>query len=121
MVPHTPKFQEHRTEGVSSHTIVLEVVWRLFSLNQFKLFTASFDMEPILTPAGHASVMLFDAVVANDHEALITLYAATARNSLMSYQSMKSRWAQQQERYTKAGKITCFLKSLTKKRRREFE
>lgn len=66
-------------------------------------------MEPILTPAGHAAVMLFDAVVANDHEALIKLYAANARNSLMSYLSMKSRWAQQQERYTKAGKLICLL------------
>lgn len=46
--------------------------------------------------------MLFDAVVAKDHEALIKLYAANARNSLISYLSMKSRWAQQQERYTKA-------------------
>ena len=75
-----------------------------------QVFTLSFDMEPILTPAGHAAVMLFDAVVANDHEALIKLYAANARNSLLSYLSMKSRWAQQQERYTKAGKTTCFLR-----------
>lgn len=59
-------------------------------------------MEPIVTPVGHAATMLFDAVVANDHEALIMLYAANARNSLLSYLSMKSRWAQQQERYSKA-------------------
>ena len=73
-------------------------------------------MEPILTPAGHAAVMLFDAVVANDHEALIKLYAANARNSLMSYISMKSRWAQQQERYTKAGKTNCYSAMLYKRR-----
>jgi len=48
--------------------------------------------------------MLFDAVVANDHETLIKLFASNARNSLVSYLSMKTRWAQQQEFYGKAGK-----------------
>lgn len=61
-------------------------------------------METSSPVVGHPGTMLFDAVVANDHEALVKLYAANARNSLASYMSMKSRWAQQQEFYTKAGK-----------------
>jgi hypothetical protein len=67
------------------------------------LFEKPFTME-ISPLAGHPATMLFDAVVADDHEALVKLYATKARNSLVSYMSMKSRWAQQQELYTKSGK-----------------
>eukprot|EP00429_Kryptoperidinium_foliaceum_P009349 CAMPEP_0176006240 /NCGR_PEP_ID=MMETSP0120_2-20121206/2619_1 /TAXON_ID=160619 /ORGANISM="Kryptoperidinium foliaceum, Strain CCMP 1326" /LENGTH=721 /DNA_ID=CAMNT_0017338971 /DNA_START=62 /DNA_END=2224 /DNA_ORIENTATION=- len=46
--------------------------------------------------------MLFESVVAKDHDALIRLYASNARNSLVSYLSVKSRWARQQEFYSKS-------------------
>lgn len=54
--------------------------------------------------AGYPASLLFDAVAAKDHEALIKLYAANARNSLVSYMSMKIRLARQQELYSNAGK-----------------
>ncbi len=71
-------------------------------------------MKPTVIFVRHTATMLFDAVVANDHEALIKLYATNARNALASYISMKSRWAQQQERYSKAGKVTLSWNILLK-------
>ena len=63
---------------------------------------------------GHPGTMLFEAVVANDHETLINLYATSSRNSLVSYLSMKSRWAQQHEFYTNAGKFGFARRGLLK-------
>lgn len=60
-------------------------------------------MESPTPLAGHPAALLFDAVVAKDHEALVQLYAANARNSLISYLSMKARLARQQEFYSNAG------------------
>ena len=53
---------------------------------------------------GHPAVALFQSVVDKDYDGLVTLYASHARNSLVSYASMRSRWAHQQESYTKSGK-----------------
>ncbi len=60
-------------------------------------------METLPMLVGHPASLLFDAVAAKDHDALIKIYAANARNSLISYMSMKTRLARQQEFYAKAG------------------
>jgi hypothetical protein len=52
----------------------------------------------------HPGPSLFEAVLEGDYDSLVKLYASNARNSVMSYLSMKSRWAQQQENYTQSGK-----------------
>ena len=52
---------------------------------------------------GQPASCLFDAIVEKDYDGLVKLYAANARNSVGSYLSMKSRWAQQQENYSKSG------------------
>lgn len=61
-------------------------------------------MEP-----GHPGACLFQAIVEKDHDALVKLYATNARNSVGSYLSMKSRWAQQQEHYSKSGTFKKLL------------
>lgn len=60
-------------------------------------------MEAPTPLLGHPASLLFDAVVAKDHEGLIQIYAVNARNSLISYMTMKSRLARQQEFYGNAG------------------
>ena len=48
---------------------------------------------------------LFESVVEDDYETLVKLFATNARNSLVSYMSMKSRWARQrQDSMAKSGK-----------------
>ena len=48
---------------------------------------------------------LFESVVEDDYESLVKLFATNARNSLVSYMSMKSRWARQrQDSMAKSGK-----------------
>ncbi len=48
---------------------------------------------------------IFQAVVDGDFESLAKTFAINARNSLISYMSMKSRWARQQESLAKSGEI----------------
>lgn len=50
--------------------------------------------------------VLFQAVVENDFESIANTFATNARNSLVSYMSMKSRWARQQDSMAKSGKLT---------------
>ena len=45
----------------------------------------------------HPGHQLFESVVEDDYERLVKLFAAHARNSLVSYMSMKSRWARQRQ------------------------
>jgi hypothetical protein len=48
---------------------------------------------------------VFQAVVEDDCENLVKVFATNARNSLVSYMSMKSRWARQrQDSMAKSGK-----------------
>jgi len=60
-------------------------------------------METPTAMVGNPGSLLFYAVAAKDHEALIKVYATNARNSLVSYMSMKNRLARQQEFYSSAG------------------
>ena len=60
-------------------------------------------METHSELVGHPASLLFDVVAAKDHEALLKIYAANARNSLLSFMSMKVRLARQQEFYSNAG------------------
>jgi hypothetical protein len=47
---------------------------------------------------------IFQAVVEKDYNGLIQIFAENARDSVLSYISMKSRWArQQQDSMTKSG------------------
>ena len=55
----------------------------------------------------HPSQRLFQAVVENDYDTLSKLFAINARNSVVSFMSMKSRWtrhAQQQQHQESLGK-----------------
>jgi hypothetical protein len=52
----------------------------------------------------HPGPQIFQAVVEDDYDRLTKLFAVNARNSLVSYISMKSRWARQQETMAKSGK-----------------
>lgn len=54
--------------------------------------------------SSHPGSCLFEATVSKDYDAIIKLFATNGRNSLVSYLSMKSRWAQQQEAYSKSGR-----------------
>lgn len=57
----------------------------------------------------HPATGLFQSVIDRDYDGLHRLYAANARNSVVSYLSMKSQWTQRQENYTKSGKeLLCF-------------
>jgi hypothetical protein len=51
-----------------------------------------------------AGPRVFQAVVEDDYEGLAQIFATHARNSLVSYMSVKSRWARQQENMAKSGK-----------------
>ena len=46
---------------------------------------------------------IFHAVVEEDYGGLAKTFAENARNSVISYLSMKSRWARQQDSMTKSG------------------
>jgi hypothetical protein len=70
--------------------------------------------------SGHPGACLFEATAAKDCDAIVKLYATNARNSLASYLSMKSRWAQQ-EAYSKAGMsllLHLFQRCMPKKTKR---
>ena len=62
---------------------------------------------------GDPASCLFESLVELDYDSLLKLYAANARNSVVSYLAMKSRWAQQQQRqqeqYAKSGKTKTFF------------
>ena len=47
----------------------------------------------------HPSQRLFQAVVENDCDTLSKLFAINARNSVVSFMSMKSRWTRQQQQH----------------------
>ena len=51
----------------------------------------------------HPGPQIFQAVAEEDYDRLTKLFAVNARNSLVSYMSMKSRWARQQESMAKSG------------------
>lgn len=57
---------------------------------------------------GHPGACLFEATVAKDYDAIVKLYASNARNSLVSYLSMRSRWGHQQENYSNSGALFTF-------------
>jgi len=53
---------------------------------------------------------IFQAVVEKDNEGLVQIFAENARDSVLSYISMKSRWARQQDSMTKSEeKVDDFL------------
>eukprot|EP00980_Cylindrotheca_fusiformis_P005290 scaffold1136_cov146-Cylindrotheca_fusiformis.AAC.3 len=52
---------------------------------------------------GHPGACLFEATVAKDYDAILNLFASNARNSLVSYLSMRNRWAHQQSSYSNSG------------------
>jgi hypothetical protein len=54
----------------------------------------------------HPAPQLYQAIVDDDNDRLCKIFAANARNSLVSYMSMKSRWARQQESMAKSGKAS---------------
>lgn len=60
---------------------------------------AAFDSQ------SHPAPHLYQAIVEDDHGALCKIFAANARNSIVSYMSMKSRWARQQESMAKSGMV----------------
>lgn len=53
----------------------------------------------------HPSHRLFQAVVEQDYDSLTRLFAINARNSIVSFMSMKSRWARQQDSMAKSGTL----------------
>ncbi|KAG7346676.1 pfs, nacht and ankyrin domain containing protein [Nitzschia inconspicua] len=58
--------------------------------------------------------LIFQAVVGEDYDSLAKLFASHARSSLVSYMSMKSRWARQQESKAKSEeKLDEFLQHLS--------
>jgi hypothetical protein len=61
----------------------------------------------------NAGRIIFQAVVEEDYECLARTFATNARNSLVSYMSMKSRWARQQESMAKSGKKTMLRRDET--------
>ena len=51
---------------------------------------------------GHAS-QIFHAVVEENYDGLAKIFAENARNSVVSYLSMKSRWVRQQDSMARSG------------------
>jgi hypothetical protein len=66
--------------------------------------TANINGEEHPQPIENTGRLIFQAVVEEDYESLAKAFATNARNSLVSYMSMKSRWARQQESMAKSGK-----------------
>jgi hypothetical protein len=64
----------------------------------------SLRRDELTQPLDNAGCLIFQAVVEEDYESLAKAFAINARNSLVSYMSMKSRWARQQESMAKSGK-----------------
>jgi hypothetical protein len=60
---------------------------------------ASFDTQI----QQHPGQQIFQAVVEENYDSLVKIFAVNARNSLVSYMSMKSRWERQQESMAKSG------------------
>lgn len=61
----------------------------------------------------HPSQRLFQAVVDEDYDSLTKLFAINARNSIVSFMSMKSRWARQQDNLAKSGTFEPKIYTLT--------
>jgi len=49
------------------------------------------------------SSRIFQAVVEEDYDGLTKVFAENARNSVVSYLSMQSRWSRQQDSISKSG------------------
>ena len=58
-----------------------------------------------IQPVEHRSLssQIFHAVVEKNYDGLAKMFAENARNSLMSYLTMRSRWARQQDSMGKSG------------------
>jgi len=55
-----------------------------------------------LNPSTPPPPQIFQAVVENNNDGLVQIFAENARDSVVSYISMKSRWARQQDAMTKS-------------------
>jgi hypothetical protein len=57
----------------------------------------------------------FEAVVNRDYDMMSSLYAANARNAIMSFVSMRSRWSTAETRETRSGKFASMLYGILRK------
>ena len=68
--------------------------------------TSAFQNDYSRRNEPHASPpQIFQAVVEEDYDGLVKIFAENARNSVISYISMKSRWARQQDYMAQSGML----------------